>query len=50
LDRHAGGARPVLFLSLEGFVLRRGDKVLDAEELQSGFTAAVARCGGMRAE
>jgi hypothetical protein len=38
------------FLSLDGFVLRRGDNVIDALELQFGFVAAMARVGGMRAE
>jgi hypothetical protein len=47
LDRHAGGPRPV---SLDGSVLRRGDNVIDALELQFGFVAAMARVGGMRAE
>ena len=34
----------------DGFVLRRGDNVIDALELQFGFVAAMARVGGMRAE
>jgi hypothetical protein len=40
VDRIAGG---FFFVTIEGAELRRGDNLIDAEPLQSGFTDAMAQ-------
>jgi hypothetical protein len=42
VDRIAGG---FFFVTIEGAELRRGDNLIDAEPLQSGFTDAMAQLG-----